>query len=146
MRNWTSRRRSPPQSRTAPTLRGSMKFAWWPSQSLRMPDFDAAHDRAAADDERRRAGRRVSISPIDDAAEDCQDAVLDAPAARHLDLHPAPERQHVDHGLGRDLRVSEVDVASAHDRDDVASGEIARRYAASHAAHHGDGMEGVVAP
>src|SRR3954454_3241613 len=54
------------------------------SLSLRMPDFDAAHDRAAADDEHRSAGGSVAIRFVDHAAEDCQDAVLDAPAARHV--------------------------------------------------------------
>ena len=73
----------------------------------------------------------VAVRLVDDAAEDCQDVILDPPAARDVDLDPAPERQHVDHRLGRDLRVREVDLASAHDRDGVAADEVARRHAAA---------------
>src|SRR3954451_11695423 len=100
-----------------------------------MLDFDATHDGAAADGERRRAGGDIAIRFVDDAAEDWQHLVIDPPSARNLDLDSAPEGQHVDDCFFGDLRAAEVDFTPAHHRYRVAADEIARGHAAANPAH-----------
>src|SRR5947207_15327989 len=92
-----------------------------------MSHFDTAHDRAAADDERGGAGGNVPFRFVDDAAEDCDHLIVDAPAARHMDLDASPKREHIDDGLGCDLRRAEVDLAASHHRHGIATDEVIPR-------------------
>ncbi len=85
--------------------------------------------------------RMMSVG--DDAAENCGHLVIDPPSPRDADLDPAPEGQHVDHRLPDDLRVAEIDLATAHDRNGIAAGEIARCHPAADAAHDCHRVKGV---